>query len=150
MVSVGGTSLSTASNSRGWTESVWNTNPGEGTGSGCSAFEPQPSWQTALGAVPKVPLEDNTQAWIGDHCMASDEVPGVLLSNRKINVAAPVLAAGNLVTNPGFEKGDFTGWTLAGNAPHNTVVEMAGFDSWNPHSGTFFAALGAAGSDNFQ
>jgi predicted AlkP superfamily phosphohydrolase/phosphomutase len=50
------------------------------------------SWQTALGAVPKVTLEDNTQAWIGDHCMASDEVPGVLLSNRKINAAAPGLA----------------------------------------------------------
>jgi hypothetical protein len=50
VVSVGGTRLSTASNSRGWTESVWNTTPGsEGTGSGCSAFEPQPSWQTALG-----------------------------------------------------------------------------------------------------
>jgi Putative Ig domain len=50
VVAVGGTSLSTASNSRGWTESVWNTTPGsEGTGSGCSAYEPQPSWQTALG-----------------------------------------------------------------------------------------------------
>ena len=50
VVSVGGTRLSTAANSRGWTESVWNTTPGsEGTGSGCSAVEPQPSWQTALG-----------------------------------------------------------------------------------------------------
>jgi hypothetical protein len=49
VVSVGGTKLSTASNSRGWTESVWNDGGGEGTGSGCSAFEPQPSWQTALG-----------------------------------------------------------------------------------------------------
>jgi hypothetical protein len=49
VVSVGGTHLSTASNSRGWTESVWNDGGGEGTGSGCSAFEPQPSWQTALG-----------------------------------------------------------------------------------------------------
>jgi hypothetical protein len=49
VVSVGGTSLSTASNSRGWTESVWNTTPGsEGTGSGCSAFEAKPSWQAAL------------------------------------------------------------------------------------------------------
>src|SRR6202034_4294528 len=43
------TMWSTASTSRGWSESVWNTGPGEGTGSGCSAFEPQPSWQTALG-----------------------------------------------------------------------------------------------------
>jgi len=49
VVSVGGTRLSTASNSRGWSESVWNTAPGEGTGSGCSAYEPQPSWQAALG-----------------------------------------------------------------------------------------------------
>ena len=50
VVSVGGTSLSTSSNSRGWTESVWNTTPGsEGTGSGCSAYESQPSWQTSLG-----------------------------------------------------------------------------------------------------
>ena len=49
------------------------------------------SWQTALGAVPPVLLDDNTQAWIGDHCMASDEVPGVLLSNRKFRAAAPQL-----------------------------------------------------------
>jgi len=50
VVSVGGTHLSTASNTRGWTESVWNTSAGsEGTGSGCSAYEPQPSWQASLG-----------------------------------------------------------------------------------------------------
>ena len=50
VVSVGGTNLATSSNSRGWTESVWNTTTGsEGTGSGCSAYEPQPSWQTSLG-----------------------------------------------------------------------------------------------------
>jgi subtilase family serine protease len=50
VVSVGGTRLVTASNSRGWSESVWNTSPGsQGTGSGCAAFGPQPSWQAALG-----------------------------------------------------------------------------------------------------
>jgi predicted AlkP superfamily phosphohydrolase/phosphomutase len=49
------------------------------------------SWQTALGAVPGSTMENNTQAWIGDHCMASDEVPGVLLSNRKVKAAAPQL-----------------------------------------------------------
>ena len=49
VVSVGGTNLATASNSRGWTESVWNTTTGsEGTGSGCSAYETKPSWQAAL------------------------------------------------------------------------------------------------------
>jgi predicted AlkP superfamily phosphohydrolase/phosphomutase len=49
------------------------------------------SWQTALGAVPKLTVEDNTQAWIGDHCMASNQVPGVILSNRKIKLGAPQL-----------------------------------------------------------
>ena len=49
------------------------------------------SWQTALGAVPRELLEDNTQAWIGDHCMAADQVPGVLLSNRQLRTDAPQL-----------------------------------------------------------
>ncbi len=44
VVSVGGTTLNTASNSRGWTESVWS-----GTGSGCSTNETKPSWQTDTG-----------------------------------------------------------------------------------------------------
>ena len=48
VTAVGGTSLSTADNARGWTESVWNTSSTEGTGSGCSAYEAQPSWQAAL------------------------------------------------------------------------------------------------------
>ena len=49
------------------------------------------SWQTALGAVPRNLIDDNTQAWIGDHCMAADQVPGVLLSNRKIRAKEPQL-----------------------------------------------------------
>ena len=49
------------------------------------------SWQTALGAVPKLMVEDNKQAWIGDHCMASAEVPGVLFGNRKFRAASPRL-----------------------------------------------------------
>ncbi|MFF3907342.1 putative Ig domain-containing protein [Streptomyces sp. NPDC001848] len=49
VTAVGGTALSTSSNSRGWTESVWNTSSTEGTGSGCSAYDPKPSWQTDTG-----------------------------------------------------------------------------------------------------
>jgi subtilase family serine protease len=51
VVGVGGTSLNTASNSRGYTESVWNTSSTEGTGSGCSAFEPQPAWQSSISIL---------------------------------------------------------------------------------------------------
>ncbi|MFF3920027.1 putative Ig domain-containing protein [Streptomyces sp. NPDC001852] len=49
VTAVGGTALTTASNSRGWSESVWHTNSTEGTGSGCSAYDPKPSWQTDSG-----------------------------------------------------------------------------------------------------
>jgi hypothetical protein len=50
VTSVGGTTLSTASNSRGYTETVWGSSSGgEGTGSGCSADSSKPSWQTDTG-----------------------------------------------------------------------------------------------------
>ncbi len=44
VTAVGGTTLSRASNSRGWTETAWT-----GAGSGCSSFIPKPSWQTDPG-----------------------------------------------------------------------------------------------------
>ncbi|WP_308013979.1 hypothetical protein [Streptantibioticus parmotrematis] len=49
VTSVGGTALSHATNSRGWSESVWSTSAAEGTGSGCSADEAKPSWQKDTG-----------------------------------------------------------------------------------------------------
>jgi subtilase family serine protease len=49
VTAVGGTALSRASNSRGWTESVWSTSSSEGAGSGCSAYEPKPSFQHDTG-----------------------------------------------------------------------------------------------------
>jgi subtilase family serine protease len=50
VTSVGGTSLNTSSNSRGWTETVWgDSSSGEGTGSGCSSYDAKPSWQTDTG-----------------------------------------------------------------------------------------------------
>ena len=36
-------------------------------------------------------LEDNTDAWIGDHCINPDDVPGVLLSNRALRAGSPGL-----------------------------------------------------------
>lgn len=49
VVAVGGTSLSRASNARGWTESAWN-----GADSGCSAYVAKPSWQTDACAMRNV------------------------------------------------------------------------------------------------
>ena len=48
-------------------------------------------WKTILGAFPAEVLEDNTNAWSGDHCMDFTKVPGVLLSNRKIAAETPAL-----------------------------------------------------------
>ncbi len=53
VVAVGGTSLQHAGNARGWTETVWSNSPTQGTGSGCSAYEPKPYWQTDSGCVDK-------------------------------------------------------------------------------------------------
>ncbi|MFD5543478.1 putative Ig domain-containing protein [Streptomyces sp. NPDC127079] len=54
VTAVGGTALSTSSNSRGWTESVWHTSSTEGTGSGCSAYDAKPSWQTDTGCTKRM------------------------------------------------------------------------------------------------
>ena len=48
-------------------------------------------WKTILGGFPPDVLEDNTNAWSGDHCMDYTLVPGVLLSNRKIAAGNPAL-----------------------------------------------------------
>lgn len=48
VVAVGGTSLNTASNTRGYTESVWS-----GAGSGCSSSEAKPSFQSGISACSK-------------------------------------------------------------------------------------------------
>ena len=46
LTAVGGTSLTRNSSSRGWTESAWS-----GAGSGCSAYDAKPSWQTDTGCA---------------------------------------------------------------------------------------------------
>ena len=49
------------------------------------------SWATPLGRIPKEIVEDNTAKWSGDHCMAPEVIPGILLANRKIKVKSPAL-----------------------------------------------------------
>jgi subtilase family serine protease len=43
VIGVGGTSLTRASNTRGWNESAWS-----GAGSGCSTLNAKPAWQTSV------------------------------------------------------------------------------------------------------
>src|SRR5436309_2150043 len=52
------------------------------------------------------------------------------------------LASANLITNPGFETGNFSGWTTT---PASSGSDF--FVDLNPHSGTYAAWFGATGSD---
>ncbi|EPJ42038.1 putative Pseudomonalisin [Streptomyces afghaniensis 772] len=54
VTAVGGTRLTTSSTTRGWTESVWRTSSTEGTGSGCSAYDAKPAWQTDTGCAKRM------------------------------------------------------------------------------------------------
>ena len=54
-------------------------------------------------------------------------------------VAASVVQAQNLVVNPGFETGDFTGWTVSG--PNSSVEPRVG------HTGIYAASFGAISPD---
>ena len=70
VVAVGGTSLSQASNARGWTETVWS-----GTGSGCSAYIAQQSWQASvLSAQDKAACSHRI---VGDVAAVADPNTGV-------------------------------------------------------------------------
>ncbi|MFF7748360.1 peptidase S8 [Streptomyces sp. NPDC007971] len=68
VTAVGGTALKSSSNSRGWSESVWRTSSTEGTGSGCSAYDAKPSWQTDTGC---------TKRMIADVSAVADPATGV-------------------------------------------------------------------------
>ncbi|MBM9505557.1 S53 family peptidase [Actinacidiphila acididurans] len=63
VTAVGGTSLRQDSSARGWSESVWS-----GTGSGCSAYDTKPTWQTDTGC---------TRRSIADVAAVADPATGV-------------------------------------------------------------------------
>ncbi|MDP8244153.1 MAG: alkaline phosphatase family protein [Candidatus Hinthialibacter antarcticus] len=48
------------------------------------------SWQTCLGGISNVIIEDNLEKWSGDHCsFASVHVPGMFFSSKKISGDQP-------------------------------------------------------------
>ena len=64
------------------------------------------SWDAAVGKVTPHTFDDNQKAWSGDHCVDPHLVPGVLLSNLKIEAE-----------NPGIEDMAPTALDLFGIAP---------------------------------
>ncbi|MDQ6926966.1 MAG: peptidase S8, partial [Candidatus Eremiobacteraeota bacterium] len=106
LTAVGGTSLNTAANARGWSETVWS-----GSGSGCSAYIGKPSWQHDSTC---------TRRMIGDVAYIGDPYTGVAVYDSLpyngssgwmvfggTSVGAPAIAAiyalaGNTVSNASY------------------------------------------------
>jgi hypothetical protein len=93
VTAVGGTTLTQdPGTARGWTETVWSSDGG-GTGSGCSKYEPKPSWQTDTGCVHRTDndvaadADPNTGVAVYDSGVGGWEVFG------GTSVASPLIAA---------------------------------------------------------
>jgi predicted AlkP superfamily phosphohydrolase/phosphomutase len=49
------------------------------------------AWETGVGGLASATFEDNTDAWIADHCINAADVPGVLFTTQKIQPVNPRL-----------------------------------------------------------
>ena len=101
VTSVGGTALNKASNTRGWSESVWSNSTTQGAGSGCSAYDPQHSWQSSVTHITGAPCAKRA---VADVSAVADPNTGVAVydtygtSNGWLvfggtSVASPLIAA---------------------------------------------------------
>jgi subtilase family serine protease len=88
VTAVGGTSLSHAANTRGWAETAWS-----GAGSGCSAYEPKPAWQTNSGCSHRT---------VADVSAVADPNTGVAVYDSNCNILGQLLGQ------------CFSGWGVVG------------------------------------
>ena len=83
VTAVGGTTLSTASNSRGWTESAWIN-----AVSGCSILSPKPAWQHDTGCETRM---------VADVAAVADPNTGVAVFAPAVDISGNELPAAWLV-----------------------------------------------------
>jgi hypothetical protein len=76
--------------------------------------------------------------------MITQRLVGILVAVLLALLSSNSTAYANLIKNPGFEAGNFSGWTQSGNLGFTSVTT-----SPYARSGTFGAALGPIGSDGF-
>jgi subtilase family serine protease len=99
VTSIGGTSLVKATGTtRGWSETGWGggaTDPADGPGSGCSLWEPKPTWQNDAGCAMRS---------VADVAAVADPNTGVAIYNSDLvwggwnvvggtSVASPIIAS---------------------------------------------------------
>jgi hypothetical protein len=96
VISVGGTALYTAANSRKWRETVWS-----GSGGGCSLAQPKPEWQISTGCSTRI---SNDVA-----AVASTETPVSIYDSfgsegwmleAGTSVSAPIMAGVEALSSP--------------------------------------------------
>jgi len=68
--------------------------------------------------------------------------PLFILMSLVLVMLSGVALSQNIVTNPGFETGNFSGWTNSGNTGFTSVITSPS----SVHSGTFAASFGPIGS----
>ena len=91
VIAVGGTSLKSASNARGWTETAWS-----GAGSGCSAYITKPSWQSDAGCARRTVADVSAVADPNTGVAVYDTYrlhPGGWLVFGGTSVSAPLIGA---------------------------------------------------------
>jgi subtilase family serine protease len=106
VVAVGGTSLSSASNARGWSESVWS-----GAGSGCSSYDPKPSWQTDTGCSNRT---------VADVAADADPATGVAVYDTSNGNGGWTEVGGTSASSPMIA----AVYALAGNAGNNPAQSL--------------------------
>jgi len=89
VTAVGGTTLTRASNTRGWRETAWS-----GAGSGCSAYISKPSWQTDSGCSKRTVADVSADANPNTGVSVYDTYhePGWLVFGGT-SVASPIIAS---------------------------------------------------------
>jgi subtilase family serine protease len=106
VTAVGGTTLRTAANARGWSETAWS-----GSGSGCSAFVSKPSWQTDTGCARRTvadvsaDADPNTGAAVYDTTRYQGRAGWFVVGGTSLSsplIAGVYALAGNSVTSGSF------------------------------------------------
>jgi uncharacterized protein with LGFP repeats len=120
VTSVGGTTLSRTSNSRGWAETAWS-----GGGSGCSGFIGKPAWQTDPGCPNRT---------VADVAAVADPQTGVAMYD----------------STPSNTTNGQSGWLVAGGTSAATPIvaaayALAGSPSANTYPSSYLYAHSGSG-----
>jgi hypothetical protein len=97
VVAVGGTYLTRDASTRGWTESAWGDAYGA-AGSGCSLYEPKPSWQHDTGCAKRT--EADVSAVADAPAGLAVYVNGAWLALGGTSAASPIIAATFALAGP--------------------------------------------------